>query len=336
MAVAVAIIVVMAVAGVALYFLTPPSSPSDVKFGLAFTPNAYSAPFYYGQAQGIYRQHGVNITIFPAKNGGTVIPEVSVGQLQFGFSELSNVVQAAATANITNVKVVAVLLQKPAFGVIYNEADIHSFADLAGKVGAGNSPNSSLITPLFYYFAQRNGLSLSSLNMQYSTAPVHNPQLVQGKIDFELTGVHALPALQAQASVSGIKLGIFDYSDYLDSYGLALFTNTEMLQQHSGVVKSFVQATMQSWWDSFKDPAAAVSALTSAEPQLEYNQTLAGFQLDIKCCGLNITGLSSPLQMGWMDPARVQTTVSIATAALGLPASVNASSLYTDAYVTPP
>jgi len=137
------------------------------------------------------------------------------------------------------------------------------------------------------------------------------------------------------ASENGIQLGAFLLSNYgLSTYGEALLTTTQMIQQHPGTVQKMVRATMESVIMSELNPAAAVSALVAAQPQLNSTLTLAGFKLDLSCCTANATSSTNPLAFGWINATRMQQTVNLVVKGLDL-RPINATNLYDDSFTTP-
>jgi NitT/TauT family transport system substrate-binding protein len=333
-----AVVILLVVAGIAFYFFLDSSSRDKVIMTLEFSPSSYHSSYYYGVSQGIYGNNGINLTIMPQKNSGGSISAVSSGQAQFGLADATALILSLTTSNITNVRIIAITFERNYFAIIYNKADIHAIGDLAGKTAGATSPSAGgAATKLFSLLAKDNNINLSSIHFQYASASVYYPLLVNGKLQFALSTGHALPSLQAAAAHSGIALGAFDFPDYgVDTYGEALITSTQMIQQHSDLVKRFVTATLESVKAGIGDQSAAVSALVAAEPQMNYTQTLTGFQIDIACCAKNTSGLSNALQIGWIDPSRMQQTVNIVVNGLGIHIPVNASNLYTDEYVMQP
>lgn len=334
----VAVVALLAASSLAAYYVFAPPAGSNVILMLNFSPSPYHAPFYYGLSQGTYRNNGVNVSLVPAQNDGASIAAVATGQVQFGLTDTSNLVQDVANSNISNVRIVAMIQQKTLYSVIYNEASVHTVTDLDGKEAGAVSPtNGGIITPLFEVMAQASGVNLSSIRFDYSSAPVHNAQLANGQVQFILSVASNLPALQAAAAKNGITLGEFNYGDYgVDTYGLALITSTQMIQQHSDLVKKFVLATMQSLQESMADPQAAAAALSDAQPQLNSTEVLEGLQIDLECCSVNSSGVTNPLQLGWIDPVRMQQTVNTDVTGLGLKATPDPSSLYTNQFVQSP
>lgn len=309
--------------------------PENVKFLLDFTPTYFHLPYYYGYDQGYYKQNGINVSIIPGK-ASTAFTAIAAGQVDFALTDATTLVSGVA-ANITNVRIIGIIFQKSFFGVVYNKAKISTLQDLQGKMAGANNPSQSPNTKLFFALAKINGLNLSSITFQYGQATVF-PQLVTtGKVDFVLQAVHDLASLVPKAAQNGIQLGFFPYAQYgLDIYGEVLVTTTQMIQTHPDLVRRFVVATMQSVTGAISNPDAAASALVKYQPQLNRTIMLAGYKSDISCCLGNVTSGMNPLTFGWIDPARMQTTVNLLVQGLGIKTPVNASALYTDSYVVHP
>lgn len=328
---------VVVVGGLAIYFVSTPA-PNKVTLMLNFAASPYHDFAYYGLAQGIYRQNGFDLSIQPGQNDGAAIAAVSAGTVPFGLTDTSNLINAEATANITNVRIVAMIMKSNIYAAIYNIASIHTVADLAGKTAGASSPsNGGISTALFGIMASQNNISLSSIHFTYASAPVHNALLVTGKVQFVVAAVHNLPALQEAAASNGIQLGEFAFGEHgVDTYGVALITSTQMIQQHSGEVKDFVLATMQSLQDTIQNPSAAVTALVASQPQLNYTQTLAGFQIDLNCCVVTDAGVTNPLQLGWINATKMQQTVNLVVTGLNITGPIQMTNIYTDTYVQSP
>jgi len=328
------VIVVMGVAGLAfLYFQSSPP-PSAVTLSLENVPNAYDSPIYYGLQQGVFSAQGLQVVVQSGSGTSGTIAKVASGGVEFGLADTPGMILALANSNITNVRIVAILYQENFYAVFYNKANISTIKGLNGASGALSAPGTSTLTPFFNLFASLNGLNLTSMKLQYSTSSVFTYLVAQGSVEFTTNKIHNLPAVQAVASKKGIQLGDFLLADYgLSTYGEALLTTTQMIQDHPGIVQKMVRATMESVIMSRLNPGAAVSALYEAQPQLNSTLLLAGFKLDLSCCTGNATSATNPLAFGWIDPQKMQQTVSLAVEGLSL-RKINATSLYDDSFTT--
>ena len=331
----IAIILVVVIVGA--YFLYPRSAgpPTSASLSLESAPNANDAPIYYGVQQGIFSSEGVNVTVEAGKGTSGTIANVADGSVDFGLADTPGMIFAIANANITNVRIVAILYQVNFYAVFYNKAAISNISDLDGKSGALSAPSISTLTPMFDLFAKMNGLNLSSMQLQYSTSSLFTYLVAQGKVDFTTNKITNLPAIQAAAAESGIQVGDFLLSNYgINTYGEALLTTTQMIQQNPSLVQKMVTAVMKSMIAAEGDPTAAVSALVKAQPQLNYSLVLPGFELDLACCTKNASSSTDPLTFGYISPQEISQTVNFVVEGAGI-RSVNASTIYTDEFTKP-
>ena len=328
------VVAVIAVAAVAILYLQSRQPPSAVTLSLENVPNAYDAPIYYGLQQGYFSAQGLDLAVQAGSGTSATIAKVASGGVEFGLADTPGMIFALANSNITNVRVVAILYQENFYAVFYNKANISTIQDLNGASGALAAPGTSTLTPLFDLFATQNGLNLTSMHLQYSTSSLFTYLVAQGKVEFTTNKIHNLPAVQAVASQNGIQLGAFLLADYgLKTYGEALLTTTQMIQDHPGTVQKMVRATMESVIMSRLNPEAAVTALSAAQPQLNSTLLLAGFKLDLSCCTGNATSSTNPLVFGWVNPQMMQQTVNMVVEGLSLK-GINATSLYDDSFTT--
>ena len=336
MVVIVVAVIAVAAVGVALYE-TSKAPLNNVKFSLGFPASYFAAPHYYGIDLGYYKENGINVTILPGTSGTAAITAVSTGQVNFALTDAAGLVYALVNSNITNVRIVAVTFPESFLGIIYNKDVISSISDLNGKPGAAATPATSISTKLFLAMAKLNGLNVTSMKLQYGSQLATEPLVATGQADFVVGADHDIAALSVAAAKKGIQLGFFPFSAYgVDNYGEVMITSTSMIQNHPSVVSSFVKATLESLKAAILNPQAAVGSLIKYQPQLNETQMLNGWKIDISCCLANVTSSTDPLVFGYVNPQRMQQTVSNVFLGLGKPQTIDTASLYTDAYTTAP
>ncbi len=104
------------------------------------------APLYLGIEQGIFEDHGLTVNLETAQGGAAIIPAVTSGQFDFGFSNPTSVLVAASRG--LDVMVIAPGWSSTGdedtdYGatVVLPDADISSAADLEGHTVAVNTLN---------------------------------------------------------------------------------------------------------------------------------------------------------------------------------------------------
>lgn len=333
-----ALIVLVAVSGAGYYlYQNANQKPDQVTLLLEVKPTYNHFPYYYGLDHGIYADNGIDLTIQPGVSDAQSVSNLAAGKVQFALADVPTAIWAEETANITNVRVVAIVDQRTFFSVFYNTANISSLQDLAGKTGGASNPATSSQTKLFQLLMKLNNINYSSLQMQYGSSSVTTPLFVEGKLQFALRPLDSFGDIQSAAAKNGIKIGFFPFeANGLDTYGSALLTTTQMISENPSLVQRMVTATMKSIVDGVKNPSAAAASLIKYEPQLNETTAVTGIGLLTNCCMTGANSTSNPLSYGWVDPVRMQTTLNLASEGLGVPGNVNASSLYTDQFTKAP
>ncbi|MFB9071633.1 ABC transporter substrate-binding protein [Citricoccus parietis] len=104
------------------------------------------APLYLGIEQGIFEDHGLTVNLETAQGGAAIIPAVTSGQFDFGFSNPTSVLVAASRG--LDVMVIApggssTGDEDTDYGatMVLPDADISSAADLEGRTVAVNTLN---------------------------------------------------------------------------------------------------------------------------------------------------------------------------------------------------
>src|SRR5579875_2850154 len=115
------IVVILVVVAIGAYFvLNPSSSTQQTTLMLDFSPTGYHALFYYGLDHGIYSSNGINLTILAGSGSANTVAAVASGKADFGFADTGTLAVAAATTNVSNVRIVAMVFQTTPGVVIYN------------------------------------------------------------------------------------------------------------------------------------------------------------------------------------------------------------------------
>ena len=336
LAVALLIIVVAGAAGALAYVEFPPATAHSASFMLDFVPAGFHGLFYYGLDHGLYSASGLDLTILPGSGSLSTISAVAAGKADFGFVDAGVLAYSAVTANVSNVRIVAMVFQTIPYAIIYNTAKVSKFSDLAGKT-MGTTPGSGGVK-VFAVLAKLNGVNFSSITPVYASAATYNSLVALGRVDFIVGTVNRFPELQPLAKQNGVTLGEFPFASYgLDLYGNALVTTTSMIQSHPDIVKEFVEASLESVQDAAKDPAAAVASVVKYNPQLNYTLSLVDFKAEVAFTlppAVNTT--SNPLTLGWTDYTRMQFTAEKVLEGYGVGAGFNATSIYTNQFVAEP
>jgi NitT/TauT family transport system substrate-binding protein len=72
------------------------AAAKTTKIGLGVIPIVDVAPVYLGKAKGFFRSRGIDLTLVQEQSGGAIVKGVLAGRYQFGFSNVTSLMAAAA------------------------------------------------------------------------------------------------------------------------------------------------------------------------------------------------------------------------------------------------
>lgn len=230
---------------------------------LNWYPYGEHAPFYYGVQEGIFAEHGIDLTITAGQGSTKTAQAAGSNQTDFGWADT-----AAVMSNIdkgVKVKSLGVFLQTtPSAVQVYAEGPIQTTADLAGKtiaVSAGDAP-----TTTFPIFLDRVGVPEDQVQQQSLDSAGKIAAMLSGQVDGLIGFAHDQgPNI---ANKSGREMRYLRYSDEgLNFYSNGLIANTSTIERSPELVQAMVDATRESFEAAIANPEAAVASMVGKDPQ---------------------------------------------------------------------
>jgi ABC-type nitrate/sulfonate/bicarbonate transport system substrate-binding protein len=236
------------------------AGPVTVRFALDWTPNTNHTGLYVAEAQGWFRDAGLDVQILPY-NSTSPDTIVSSGAAEFGISfQDSFTVSKAAGADITSVMAV---LQHwgTAIGVKASRADIASPKDLDGKVYGGFG--AAYEVPKMRAVIRAAGGRGDFRSMVLGTSAYE--AVYAGQADFTEPFL-AWEGIEAQ--MRGQPFKTFRYGDYgfPDSYSVIVIANTPWLKANGDAATRFVRTLQRGYQLGADDPGQGAKLLTDANP----------------------------------------------------------------------
>ncbi|WP_322816087.1 ABC transporter substrate-binding protein [Chloroflexus sp.] len=250
---------------------TPPATEAPlttVRVGLDWTPNTNHTGLYVAQAQGYYRDQGLQVEILGAQEGGTVEQLVAAGRLDFGISYQEGVTQARVEG-VPIVSIAAIIQHNTSGFASRVEEGITSPRDFIGKkYGAFGSPiEEAVIRGLLEcagvsdQFEQVQFVDIGSSDFFVATE--------RDEVDFVWifkgwTGI--------EAEVRGVPLNIVMMNDVQcipDYYTPVIITSEKMIAEQPDLVRRFLAATSAGYRFAIDRPAEAAEILLQAAPELD-------------------------------------------------------------------
>jgi len=237
---------------------------TDVTLMLNWYPYGEHAPFYYGLEEGIFADHGINLTIEAGQGSTKTAQAVGADQVQFGWADTP-----AVLANIdkgVTIKSVGVFLQTtPSSVQVFADSGVKEPADLAGKtiaVSAGDAP-----TTTFPLYLEAAGVPEDAVTQQNLDPAGKISAMLTDKVDGLIGFAHDQgPTIAAK---SGRDITYLRYSDVgLNFYSNGLIASDDTISSDPELVKEMVAATSEAYAAAAEDPDAAVAAMEGKDPQM--------------------------------------------------------------------
>ncbi|GHB15423.1 hypothetical protein GCM10010377_00780 [Streptomyces viridiviolaceus] len=218
---------------------------TTVKVGLI--PIVDVAPLYLGQEKGFFSERGLKLSLSSAQGGAAIVPGVTSGQFQFGFSNMTSLM--IAQSNDVPVKAVANGIastgeQGKDFGAITVKGDspIKSAKELEGKKVAINTLKNINETAVRASVRKAGGDpdEVDFVELAFDQMPA---ALDGGRIDAAMVVEPALATIKSQGGRE-IASSMVDIAPKLTV--AMYFTSTRYAQENPEVVKKFQEATAES------------------------------------------------------------------------------------------
>ncbi len=295
---------------------------------LNWYPYGEHAPFYYGVEQGIFKKHGIDLTIKAGQGSTKTVQAAGQGQVDFGWADTP-----AVLANIdkgVKVKSLGVYLQTtPSAVQVFTESGIKTPADLKGKtiaVSAGDAP-----TVTFPIFLEAAGLTPEDVKQQNLDAAGKVAAVLSNKVDGLIGFAHDQgPTI---ADKSGKEMTYLRYADAgLNFYSNGLISSESYLSKNTDLATRMMAAVSESFEAAVKNPEAAAKSMEGKDPQIPPAAVVQSQWTEtIKLLHTPATADKKP---GVNDPADWAATIETLSGA-GLLESAGDASKYFDAQYQP-
>ena len=261
---------------------------------LDWYPQPEHGGFFEAQRLGYYKAAGLDVTILPLPQYGSVGQLVATGKADIGLGSSDQILEW--DSNSLPLEAIAATMQHdPQAVMVHANSPIHTFADLEGHSIAAQ-PGA---TWLKYVIRRYN---LHNVREIPATLSIANFIADPGYVQQIFVTSEPFFAQQAGVKVRSILISSSGYDPYR-----VQFTTRAFAAQHPDVVRKFVQASIQGWRHYLADPGPTDAALLKLNPAL--NPAQEAFTAAALKNGGFITGDDpSGAQIGQMTAARWNAT----------------------------
>jgi ABC-type nitrate/sulfonate/bicarbonate transport system substrate-binding protein len=310
---------------------TAPAATEKVNFRFDWTPTPQDVPVLAAQAQGFFRDAGVDVTTTVGSGSGDSISLTGVGKHDMAIANAMNVA-IAAEQGIPVVSVGMILQDNGVEVFSLPENPVKVPQDLVGKKMAVNPTSNS---SLFYRaMLTKAGIDPSKITEVPVSQSDGDDLLLQKQVDacvsFRQTeGV-------ADSKAYGKPLVFMSLTEYgVAPYGQALIANKQFVQQHPNAVKGFLKAYAQGIKWSIDHKQEALQLLSDKIKDLDKDTLQQALDWNLALMTSDDTGKNGLL---YQNPTRWQTdTLAFAKQVGIIKKDVDPASAYTNEYLpTPP
>jgi NitT/TauT family transport system substrate-binding protein len=267
---------------------------APVRLQLDWYPQPEHGGFFTAQRLGYYKAEGLDVTLVPLPQYGSVGPIVSSGQAEFGLSSSVEMLEWGSNG-LPVLAVAATMQHDPQAVMVHQDSPVHDFKDLEGRTVAAQPA----AVWLKYVIARYNLHNVREIPVTRSIANfLADPSYVQQIF------VTSEPFFAEQAGVKVRNL-LISSSGY-DPYRVQ-FTTRDFAAQHPDVVAKFARASIHGWQEYLRDPGPTNAALLELNPAL--NPAQEAYTAQALREGGFVEGAQGDMnEVGRMDAARWKTT----------------------------
>jgi NitT/TauT family transport system substrate-binding protein len=275
-----------------------PTSTADgltpVRLQLDWYPQPEHGGFFTAALQGYYKAEGLDVTLSPLPEYGSVAQLVSTGKANFGLGSSDQILEWDSNG-LPLIAVAATMQHDPQAIMVHTSSPVHDFKDLEGHTVAAQTG----ATWLKYVISRYNLHNVRQIPSTLSIAsfladPNHVQQIFITSEPFF--------AKQAGADVRTFLISSSGYDPYR-----VQFTTQDFVAQHPDVVAKFVRASVRGWQEYLRNPGPTNEYLLKLNPAL--NPAQEAYTAQALLDGAFITGGDpAGAQTGRMTAARWQTS----------------------------
>ena len=233
---------------------------------LDWTPNTNHTGFYVAQAEGFYKEAGIELDILQPPDSGP-LPLVAAGNGELAITFQEDFGPALALEDPLPLTAISTVIAHNTSGIIsLKDSQINSPKDLEGKkVATWDSP---VITGMIRDLVEGDGGDFDKVNLVFD-----NVTDIVSALEADVDAVWIYYAWDGIATqVKGLDTNFFYVSDenpIFDYYTPIIVANNSWLKDNPETAKSFVEATAKGYEYAIANPEKSAEILLKAVPELD-------------------------------------------------------------------
>lgn len=267
---------------------------TPVRLQLDWYPQPEQGGFYTAQMLGYYKAEGLDVTLLPLPQYGSVAQLVASGKADIGLGSSDQILEWDSNG-LPLLAFAATMQHDPQAIMVHKDSPVRDFKDLEGRAVSAQTG----ATWLKYVIGRYN---LHNVRQVPQTLSIANFLADPGYVQQIFITSEPFFARQAGAEVRTLLISSSGYDPYR-----VQFTTRDFAARQPEVVAEFVRASIRGWEEYLRNPEPTNALLLKLNPAL--NPAEESFTAQALRDGQFITGSpSDPDQIGRMSAARWQTS----------------------------
>ena len=310
----------------------PAFAQEKVTYNMAWLPQGSSVGVIVAQAQGYFRELGLDTAIVRGYGGNRTANELDQGQFEFGYVDPISLV--LNRANGGKIRMIGAINTRWPAGICFDTKrhQPKTPADMKGlRLGGGSASPVHNVVPAWLELNRQPKDSIRLLRMDPA---VVDASLIEGKVDLaECWRGSNRAVTQKQAQAAGVTLGWIEYSDFgLDAYGSGFAASEDLIRKRPEVVKKFLRASYRGYEFAMANPEQAADLMVKMFPTTDRAVALAQIK-DMN--DLLVDPAAKAKGLGHLRDDRMRATVQFVDKAFGLGGKVQPQDAYTNDLLAP-
>ncbi len=248
------------------------TEPDKITIVLDWTPNTNHTGIFVAQANGYFKEAGLNVEIVQPPEGGAEAL-VASGKAQFGVSFQDSLAPAFIGESAIPVTAVAAVIQHNTSGIISRKGEgMDTPKGLEGKKYA--TWDMDVEKETIRDVMKADGGNFDLVELIPSTVTDEVSALKSGSVD-AIWIFYAWAGIACQTA--GLKTDYFEFADInpvFDYYTPVIIGNNTWLDENPETAKAFLEALSKGYTYAVENPKDAADILMDAAPELKSNSEL--------------------------------------------------------------
>ncbi len=303
---------------------------TQINYATSFGTFGRDAYAYVALEKGYFRDAGFDVTITPGSGSVDNIKLVAAGRIDFAPVDFTALVLTRAREGVP-VKAVSLVHQHTLSAIfVLKESGISQPKDLEGRKIADAA--GSTVAVLFPLYAKKAGIDASKVTFVPAAPPALPSLLASKQVDGVGQFTVGVPLFQKAAGGKQIKT--FPYEKFFPGLmGIAIVASDDRIAKSPAEVNRFVGALNRGLQYSIDNPGDAGRILNKYVPLAD--PVVAAQELRIMKRFVQ-TPVTRQNGLGYIDPKRVDATISIVANGFKLTSRITRSQVFAPGFTKPP